>query len=163
MDDLVRWNRRVVSAKSLIIAIEGTPYQGITSLDYSDKMDPGIVYGAQRDGAPIGMTSGKYTPAACSLTFLADVYRLKFQTQLAAMALLQLQGSGIGMAEWTLSVQHVEPGAIPTTDFMSGCRMTELKDKYQEGSEALMTEVSFQPLIIMRNGLALFDLTRGLI
>lgn len=163
MDDLVRWNRRVVSAKSLIIAIEGVPYQGITSLDYSDKMDPGIVYGTQRDGAPLGMTSGKYTPGACSLTFLADVYRIKFQTQIAALAALQLQGTGLALAEWTLTVQHVEPGAIPTTDFLSGCRMTEPKDKYQEGSEALMTEVSFQPLIILRNGFTLFDLTRGLI
>lgn len=163
MDDLIRWNRRVVSAKSLIIAVEGVPYANITALDYSDKLEPGMVWDAQRDGIPLGMTAGKYTPGACSLTMLADTFRLKFQTQLAALAALQLQGPATGMAEWTLTVQHVEPGQVPTTDFISGCRMTEPKDKYAEGTDALVTEVSFQPLLVMRNGFVLFDITRGVL
>jgi hypothetical protein len=163
MDDFVRWNRRIVSAKSLIVSIEGVPYQGFTALDYSDKLDRALVWDGKRDGTPIGKTSGKYTPNACSITFLNDVFRKKFIVQLGLLATAQLEPGAIGMAEWTITVQHVEPGQVPTTDIISGCNLSETKDSYQEGTDALLTECSFQPLAIMRNGLTLFSQARGLL
>lgn len=161
-DDFFRLNNRVYSNKSIIIAIAAVPYAGIVSADYEDGLETEIVHGANRDGAPLGQTAGKYTASPVTIGMLADVFRKKFLTQLAALNVVAGAPGSLGMAAFDVSIQYSEFPLPPDLDVISGCRFLKAKDTYAEGPGAMVTEITLQPMTISRNGLTIFDRTRSI-
>ncbi|MDX6479508.1 MAG: hypothetical protein QOG85_18 [Gaiellaceae bacterium] len=74
MDDIVRWNNNVISAKSCAFALDGVPYTSFQAVDYEDQLDTELVHGNNKDGAPIGYTSGEYSVSGFSFSILKDVW-----------------------------------------------------------------------------------------
>lgn len=163
MDDFVRWNNRVVSAKSCRYLIAGVPYVGITALDYEEKLEKELVYGADRSGSPIGMTSGKYSVSPFTITMLKDVFMKKFLPQMAILSAANLAPGSYGAGSFPLVAQYSEPPLTPDQDIISGCQIVGTKDAYQEGISALVTEISLMAMVLERNGLTLYSKLRSLV
>ncbi len=164
MIDFVRLNNRVVSAKSVSFGIAGVPYQGITAMDYSEKMDKELVYDSDKSGGPVGMTSGKYGAEPASITMLKDVFTLKFLTQFGILSAANLAPGAWGQAlPFPVSIQYIELPFPPILDLLSGCEITGAKDTYAEGINAAVVVISLQPMSMSRNGLTLYNRVRGLL
>lgn len=155
--DIVRLNSTILSWNSCRFAVNLVPFTGIVGCDFEDKRDGELVWGAKRDGVPLGMTSGKYNPSPMTLAMLRD-------SGMKLMELLTPLGLGsYGDAEFAFFMQAFEPvllGPDPITVVMTGCRVRGVKDANQEGTGALTTEFTIQPLEITRNGMALFSRVR---
>jgi hypothetical protein len=156
MDDFVRWNGNVISAKSCAFSFQGVPYIGITAVDYEDQLDAEYVHGANKNGAPLGYTSGEYSISAFSVTMLKDVCIAKFIPQLALLGLAAGSVGSIGAARWTFQAQYQE-GPLVGTDTIEGGRLIGMKDSYSQGMGKLVTECKMMGLVVRRNGLTLFD------
>lgn len=164
MIDFVRLNNRVVSAKSVSFSIAGVPYQGITAMDYSEKMEKELVYDADKSGGPVGMTSGKYGAEPASITMLKDVFTVKFLTQFGILSAANLAPGAWGQAlPFPVGIQYVELPLPPIIDLLSGCEIIGAKDTYAEGINAAVVVISLQPMSMSRNGLTLYNRVRGLL
>ncbi len=164
MIDFVRLNNRVVSAKSVSFIIAGVPYQGITAMDYSEKMEKELVYDADKSGGPVGMTAGKYGAEPASITMLKDVFTVKFLTQFGILSAANLApGSWAQALPFPIVVQYVELPIPPITDLLSGCEITGAKDAYAEGINAAVVVISLQPMSMSRNGLTMYNRVRSLL
>lgn len=164
MIDFVRLNNRVMSAKSVTFGIGGVPYQGITAMDYAEKMEKELVYDADKSGGPVGMTYGKYGAEPASITMLKDVFTMKFLTQMGVLSAANLAPGAWGQAfPFPVSVQYIELPMLPCLDLLSGCEITGAKDAYAEGINAAVVVISLQPMSLSRNGLTLYNRVRGLL
>lgn len=163
MIDFVRINNRVVSARSLSFNIAGVPYQGITAVDYSEKLDKELVYDSDMSGGPAGMTSGKYGAEPASITMLKDVFTVKLLPQFGLLSTANLAPGSWGQAPpFPVVVQYIELPLPPIIDLLSGCEITGAKDTYAEGIAAALVVITIQPMSISRNGLTLYNRARGL-
>lgn len=158
MDDFVRWNNNVVSARSCHFSLLAVPYFGFQTLDYEDELDVEIVGGNNRNGAPIGMTSGEYKVTGFSFGILKDVWIVKMLPQLAAISAAQGKFGSYG-GEFTFTAQYQE-GPVVGTDMITGCRVVGSKTAYAKGTGAMVEEVKCAAMTIRRNGLTLFDQAR---
>jgi hypothetical protein len=158
MDDIVRWNDLVVSAKSCSMAVQLVPYSGIVQLDYADKLDAELVHDMQRSGVPVGTTSGEYSVDGFKYSVLKDVWIVKMQPQLIALGLIA-GGTGYGAARFTFTAQWQE-GPLVGTDTISGCRIVGTHDSIQQGTAKAIVEVTLLAKTLLRNGVGLMDLTR---
>ncbi len=164
MIDFVRLNNRVWSAKSVSFSIGGVPYEGITAMDYAEKMDKELVYDADKSGGPVGMTSGKYGAEPASITMLKDVFSIKFLPQMGLLSAANLAPGAWGQAPpFPVSIQYIELPLPPGIDLLSGCEITGAKDTYAEGINAAVVVISLQPMSMSRNGLTLYNRVRGLL
>lgn len=120
------------------------------------------MHGANRDGAPLGYTAGKYLPDDTVITMLADVFRLKFLPQISALSAAMGSPGSLAGARFPISCSYVEKPLPPSTDLLSGCRVVGAKDTYAEGAGVKLTEVTIKLLTISRNGITLFDRARGI-
>jgi hypothetical protein len=168
-DDFVRWNNKIVSAKSCSFTLAGVPFVGITALDYEEKLEKKIVHAANRSGAPLGTTAGKYE-ASASFTMLHDVFHKKFLPLMAGMstALGFAPGSWGAAPPWPLIAQYKEGPIPPDVVTITGCEITGAKDTYQEGVDELVVEVSLVAMTIVRTTVftgpvTLYDRTRDLL
>lgn len=163
MDDFFRLNNRILSAKSVLVTVSAVPYTGILAMDYGDNLESEDVHGMNRDGTPLGDTSGKYSVERFTMTFLKDVFQLKFQTQLVALSL----AAGafiptIGAARFPIMVQYSEFGQPPCIDVIGGARVLSTKDDVQEGTGKAVTVVGLKALSLSRNGITLYDRSRSI-
>lgn len=94
---------------------------------------------------------------------LADVFRLKFLPQMAALSAAAGSPGSVAGARFVLSAQYVERPLPPCTDILTGCRIIGVKDTYAEGAGVKLTEVTLMLLTIERNGITLFDRARGIV
>lgn len=159
MDDFLRWNGNVISAKSCAFTLGGVPYVGIVALDYEDQLDAELVHGANKDGAPIGYTSGEYSVSSFNFSVLKDVWLVRMLPQLAALSALALSPGSYGGGRFPFVAQYQE-GPLVGVDTLMGGRVVGTKDAYQQGTGKLIVEVKCMALTLMRNGLTLFDPTR---
>lgn len=155
MSDIIRVNNTILSWNSFSFKINGIPWIGIKSFNYEQKRERKVVYGAKRDGKPLGKTSGKYSVASCSLTMLRDSYDL-LTTELTALGL-----GSYGDAEFTFIAQYIEPGLTPITVVGTGCTIDGEKDGNDEGTDELTTEVEIGCLSLLKNGKSLASLVRA--
>lgn len=156
MDDIVRVNGNVISAKSCAFTFAGVPYVGLQAVDYEDQIESELVHGNNRNGAPLGSTEGEYSVSAFSFAILKDVWIAKMQLQMAALAAAALAPGSYGGGRWTFVGQYQE-GLIVGTDTLEGCRILKTKDSYAQGTGKLVVECTCQAQILRRNGLTLFN------
>lgn len=158
MDDIVRVNGNVMSAKSCSFSIDLFPYVGFTAVDYGDKLDAELVHDMAKDGTPVGYTSGEYSVDGFKLTVLKDVWLGKLLPQLLALG-AQAGGIGYGAGRFSFMAQYQE-GIIVGTDVISGCRVVGTKDSIQQGTGKATVELELMALVLTRNGFGLFNLAR---
>lgn len=158
MTDLVRISPITHSWTSCRWAFNLIPFNGIQSVDYEEKRTRKIVYGSNRSGTPIGMTSGKYEPGMLNIKMLRDSFD-KLCTVLFPLGL-----GSYGDAEFIFFGQYIEPviGSLPITVVATSCYIVGVKDSQAEGVDELVTEVSIQPLAYTRNGQRLWSLVRSI-
>lgn len=160
MSDLVRIGSTIYSWNSQSFRFDGVPYQDLLSVDLDEKRNRKLVYGARRAGTPLGMTTGKYDPGQLVIGMLADS---------AQLLLNQLAIKGLGSygdatdVVFSATVFEPAPGAVsPLMLLASGMSVVGVKDSRAEGIDELITEITFQPLAVMRNGLRISSLIRSL-
>lgn len=164
MSDLVRIGSTLHSWNSQSFKIDGLPYNGVLSVDYEDKRTRKRVYGAKRDGVALGFTSGKSEPGPFVMKMLAD----SAQVMLNQLAIKGL-GSYGDAEDILISIQVFEPPpslpglalAPSLLIIASGCRVAGVKDSSAEGIDEKVSEVSFDTLRVLRNGLQISSLTRA--
>jgi len=157
VSDIIRVNNTILSWNSFSFKINGIPWVGIKSFSYEQKRERKVVYGAQRNGKPLGKTAGKYSVASCSLTMLRDSYD-KLTTELTALGL-----GSYGDAEFTFIAQYIEPviGSLPITVVGTGCTIDGEKEGNDEGTDELVTEVEIGCLSLLKNGKSLASIVRS--
>ena len=167
---MVRIGKKVFSWNSTTFRIGGISSQGITSLDFGDKISDELVYGARRDGTALGVTAGQYEPDVATAKFLvAEWYGTSLQP--ASLGLMRkimaLAGplGTLGMAdiEFDMYLQFFEElqGTI-TVEFPT-CRIVAPKDSVSRGTSAIETEVGIRIIDpIKRNGITLASQLRSL-
>jgi len=131
--------------------IAGAPFIGITSLSYEEKIERKLVHPSKRDGLPLGITEGRYSVSSLSITML----RSSFQRLVEILTVLG--GGTYGKAEFTIVATYGDlfaslQGVPPITVSIFGCRITGVKDTFQEGIDELVTEVELMAIAVTRNG-----------
>ncbi len=162
--NLFRLNRVPYSWTSCVHIFNGLPYKGITGVTFKETREVKLVHAAQQDGTPLGITSGVYKVENVSFTLLRDSAH-------ALLADLTVFGLGsYGDAEFMYMLQLFEPTlppSIPTSTIISGCRITGVEEKQEQGSDELVTELSVQAMFVVRSfagvPLKLYSQVRSLI
>jgi len=156
--DIVRVSPIIYSWTSCRWAFDLIPYTGIVAVDYEEKRSRKIVYGSNRSGTPLGITSGKYEPGMLNVRMLRDSFD-KLTTFFTAKGL-----GSYGDANFAFFGQYIEPvpGALPQTIVATDCYIVGVKDAQQEGIDELLTDVAIQPLAFTRNQKRLWSLVRSL-
>lgn len=152
MGDQVRINNIIYSWTSVILKIDGDRYEGFQSFDGAkEKRERKLVYGARKNGRPLGRTSGKYIPGPVTIKFLKRSANL-------LLTYLSLKGLGsYGDAEFIAQLQVSEPGYVPITSTLLDCTIEEANDSAAEGSDELTKDLIIQPLTGDENGMVIWS------
>lgn len=159
MTDRIRVGDTIYSWYSQGFKVNGAPYSGVLSIDSEESKTPKLVYGAKRDGTALGMTTGRYEPKPCTIKMLSDSAQILLNT-------LGVQGLGSygDATNIVISVEVFEISIGPITPILwliSGCRLINVKDSSAEGADELATELTFQPMSYMRNGVRFASIARA--
>ncbi len=130
---------------SLDIRINNRAIFGIKSIDYSDNLEPGEVYGT---GAQIvGRTRGQYKASGSF-----ELYRAEYDEMVAN---LRQSFPNIGLYEINFDVvvnYKPEGGIAMITDAIKGCRIKSAAHNSSQGSEALAVKCELHVMYIIKNG-----------
>lgn len=157
MTDIIRVSPIIHSWQSCRWAFNMIPFTGIVAVDYEEKRTRKIVYGSNRSGTPLGITSGKYEPGMLNVRMLRDSFD-KLTTIFTVMGL-----GSYGDANFAFFGQYIEPviGSLPQTIVATDCYIVGVKDAQQEGIDELCTDVAIQPLAFTRNFKRLWSVVRS--
>lgn len=137
-------NGLVYDYSSIEITINGLPYQGITEINYSDTMEPGILRGT----GPLmrGRSRGLYE-AESSFTIAKEDFDA-VKRALVAMGL-----GGFMEAVFLITVSYKEATGNMITDEIEGCRIKHNENSHSAGNaDALMHKVDLSVFRIKWNG-----------
>jgi hypothetical protein len=153
MSDSVRINGIQISWSSVRFKIDGTPYYGITAIEYGDGMERALAYGMGRHHAPRSRTRGKYTPKPFVVTGFTATARTIRQ------ALAQRAGTaGIASVLVPILLQYSETADGPTITIEAfDCTLDDIEAGHDEGPDPLSEKLTFQPLRLKRDGVAMYD------
>jgi hypothetical protein len=156
-----RLNGTPFSNTSCSWLIAGAPYIGITAINYEEKRERALIHGQRKDGTPLGITSGKYSVGAVTMTMLTSTFQ-RLAEQLTILGL-----GSYGDAIFPIIATYSETraslaGEPPVIVDIQGCRITGIKNPHAEGFEGLMTEVEMMAMTLSRNGLRLWSVINGL-
>jgi len=157
---LTRINGTPYSATSCGWLIALSPYVGITKFSYADKRDRKIVHASRKDGTPLGITSGKYMVDACSITMLVASFDI-LTTQLTALGLGSYGDAVFPIVATYSEVAAQLQGVAPIVTMIDGCRITGVKESYDEGIDEKVVDVDFMAMAITRNGKRLWSVVNG--
>jgi len=131
------------SFASIEALFNGLKILGFTSINYEDSLEPGKIWGSRPQ--KIGRTRGKQDPKA-------EVEMLKLEWEQFKLT-LGAAGVGFGEASFNIIVVYAEqPYAPVTTDTLIGCRITNVKDASQDGTDASKVTLTIDPMTILHNG-----------
>lgn len=145
--NFVRVNRVPYSWHSCAHFFQGLPYKGLRAVSWKETREVKVVYAAQQDGTPLGITAGVYKVENFSFTMLRDS---------AANLMVDLTAFGVGSygdAEWNYICQLYEPTvppSLPIQTLITGIRIIGVEDKNEQGTDELVTEFTCQPMFLVR-------------
>jgi hypothetical protein len=135
---LVNGNRK--SFASVEIDIKGRKFRGITEINYSDTLEPGMARGASP--IPLGHTQGDYE-AEASLS----MFREEFEEMMA------LLGDGYGEVEFPITVTHSTRAGRTTTDRLPAVRIKGVDTSHSQGTDPTTVKIDLTVLTpIERDG-----------
>lgn len=162
--DVVRINSRTYGWNSCTFSVDAMPTEGLVGMDYDEKLEVRVIYSNQQDGPPLGQTAGRYQVGRFPLRMLRDSARA-FKLYLTSRALLVPSGS-YGQALFSMGIQLSGKDAgdlLPSTTIFSSCRVVGEKNTTEEGTGALVTEFDVGCLLILQDGVSLWNSTAGTI
>jgi hypothetical protein len=157
MADSIIVNGNQYNWGSLIAKIAGEPYSGFTAITYADKRERVKGYGMGRHQAPRGRSGGKYTIENPKITGPVDSM-IALRAALAARSRDKVSYGNVAF-EWVL--QYVENDMIPMHVVLERCVVVGFSANHSEGPDNLLEECELDCMLIRRNGLVLFDQTKG--
>lgn len=158
MSDQIRVNGNLYSWGSIIIKIDGDVFSGFGSISYGDKRERVKGYGTARHHSPRGRSAGKYTTENGKLAgHLDSVHALR-----AKLASLSPDRVSYGNVEFPITVQYVENDQLPLHVVLTRCVIVGDVTANEESAENLKGELEIDYFTILRNGLALFDASKGI-
>lgn len=157
MSDEVRINGIQLSWSSVKLKLDGTPYAGITAIEYADGIEAAHTYGMGRDHAPRGMTAGKYTPEDFVITCYASTAKA-IRADLASKA---QPGRGYGSVRVPIILQYIEPDDAVVTVEALEARLVKNEASNEEGPDGLSEKLTFKVMRYVRDGLSLHATERS--
>ena len=130
------------------IALDGGIQPHITEINYSQKLDPGILRGTS--ALVQGRTRGTYETSGSFSIYKEDYELLK--------TLLVAKGNGgfmLGVFDMTLT--YSATGMPQNEDQLIGCRITSEENAYSYGNDPLIVRVELSIIKIITNGLSAVD------
>jgi hypothetical protein len=150
--DTLRVNGNLVSWASTIFKIYTDRFTGLVSIGWDDKRERVPGYGMNRSHAPIGRTSGKYTPGIVKVKMHKHAaIDLRFY-----LANLAVDGRSYGNAIFPMYLQYVESDLVSTVEFFD-CATTGETCSDEESPDPRFEEWEFSTLRIRKDGLTLYD------
>jgi hypothetical protein len=125
---------------SIGVVASGTPMVGVRSINWSDELAPGVVYGTKPQ--PIGYTRGKQTITADMELLLAEWENLR----------LGLGGVGFGEVLFDIVVNFHEFGVGVQSYVLIGCRVTKVEQSNSDSTDASMVKLTLATLKVLHNG-----------
>jgi hypothetical protein len=162
--DCVRINQRTYGWTSCAFTVDGMPTEGLVGLDFDEKLETRTVLSNKQDGAPLGMSLGRYQIGTFPVRMLRDSARV-FKQYLQTKA-LTVASTSYGQAVFALGLQLAASDAgdlQPMTTAFGGCRVLGEKTANQRGIDALVTEFQVGCLIIEQDGNTLWNATPTLV
>ena len=156
MSDAARINGNAYGWASCVFKFANERYSGVKSITYGDKLETAMVYGSNRHGAPVGQTGGKYVPDEVKVVMRRD----SAKAFVAALARQSPDGKSVGRVGFEGVVQFVED-ETPHTHLLHRMRLVGQTASLEEGSEAAYDELTCTVQGIERDGITLYDQSRG--
>jgi hypothetical protein len=125
---------------SVDLRADGNRYLGVKSLNYSQELAPGEVYGTHAQ--KIGRTRGELKPDGALEMFKQD-----------ADAMLNAFGNGYMEHSFDVYAAYRE-GTTISTVVLHGCRIKKVDDSHSQGTDALTTKLDLDVMWIERNNQA---------
>jgi hypothetical protein len=160
VSDQIRVNGNLVSWGSIILKLDGERFYGFTSITYADKRERVKAYGMGRHHAPRGRSRGKYTTDPVKL----EGWKGSVQIFREALALKSADGKSYGDVEFQALVQYVESSISsdrPLNVEIDRCVWTANSVTDAEDADPKKEEIELDCMLIVRNGLTLFDSASG--
>lgn len=138
-------NGRRFSFSSIEIALSapgGSPelFVDVDDISYSEALEFEFKRGASQQ--PLGWTAGQYTPGDCTIQMGKGTFN---------EGIVQGIGPGWMGVNLALLIAYAEVGEVPIVDSMVA-RIKNVEDAGSAGPAALVTVVTLQPFMIIRNG-----------
>lgn len=134
------------SSLNIMLAGSSAFSLGIKSIDYSDGLEPGKVFGASAQ--KLAETRGQYD---CEASL--EMYRAEYD---AFVRYLVNQNQGIGLYEirWDINVNYLPEGGLGmVTDNIVSVRIKKPQHTSAAGSEPLAVKLDLSPMYIIKNGI----------
>lgn len=157
MGDALRVNGNQLSWGSLILKLDGEEYTGFTDVAFGETVERALAYGMGPHQAPRGRSRGKYTPDPLKITGWAGSVEIFCQ----ALAAKSTSGKTYGDVEFTAVLQGVEANDRPVSIVFNRAVVTKRSGTFSEGADPLKEEIECSILNIVRNGITLFDSSKG--
>lgn len=141
---------------SITLKTDGQLFDAFTKVAYGDKRTRTKGYSAGRHHAPTHRGNGKYEIDPVKVTG----YKYELQNFRAALAAQTPDGVSYGNVEFEMIIQFEESGVLQQVE-IERCVWFEDAAAHEENADPLQEEVSFDPMLIRRNGLTLFDSSDG--
>jgi hypothetical protein len=156
MADSTLINGDVHNWTSVRIKKNGQSWSGVTAINWSQKRERAMLYGAAKHGAPRGRTSGKYSVDSASMK-MAKGSAAIFKKELAQQAPDQ---KSFGNVEFDITVQFIASGEQAITVELQRCVITGTSSTNEESStDALVEEFTLSVMRVVEDGLTLYDAT----
>lgn len=164
MPDNVRIGGLQYNWNSTITRIDSQMWRGITSVDWSEKLDVETVYSQTQDGKPIGGTSGQYSVDSFTVKMLWEYWE-ELKIYLATLAPGVPPGNrgspgSYGQTTFTFQLSASEPlqlGALPIMLSASPCRVVGAKISAAKGNAALEAELAIWCQSLEINKITMFS------
>lgn len=156
MADQIRVNGNAFSWGSIVLKLDGERFYGFTGITYADKRERVKGGSLGRHQAPTRRSRGKYTTDPVKLTG----WKSSIQAFRLGLALRSGNRLSYGDVEFETLVQYVESqdsSELPMDVQITRCVWAGNSATDEESADPLKEEIEIDPMLIIRNGLTLFD------
>lgn len=161
--ETIRIGGQQYSWNSTLSRVDGLPRRGLTSVDWTQKLDVETIYAQTQDGVPIGDTAGQYSCAISGKWLWEYLEQLKdYLTNLAPgdpPGTGAANGQSYGQTKFKYQLQASEPldpGAQPIMLTASNCRLIEEKGAAAKGQAGLEVDFTLWARTLEINGRTMF-------
>ena len=164
MPEILRVGGRQYNWNSSLTRIDGAIWQGLTSVDWSQKLDVETVYSQTQDGVPLGDTGGQFSVESITIKMLWEyAERLKQYLAFTAPGSNGERGAigTYGLTKFTFQMSVTEPlipGAFPIQLDAGPCRLITEKNTTEQGTGKLELEMGLWCQQLTVNGISLYNI-----
>lgn len=127
---------------SIELKLNGKPYVGVKSVNYSEKLEPTKIFGLAAQ--PIGRTRGEYSAEGSLEMYKAEAEALKDD--------LAGKGNGWGEVPFDVVIQFAEADEPPITVELIGCRIKASDNSASQGGDPLVEKYDLDIMYVITNG-----------